>query len=122
MLSSGRSIAAAGLALMTVAAGCSSVDKTPPPPRVAVPPEDTSSTRVVRPDVKPLPAQPLPDDPLRPPFDDGPLVSQHPPEERAYVDAYARVGRPRIVVFVNRTLEGQVLRRDRSQPVSNFSR
>jgi hypothetical protein len=44
-----------------------------------------------------------------PPFNDAPLVAQDTPEQRAFVDAYAHVGRPRIVVFVNRTLDGQLL-------------
>lgn len=44
-----------------------------------------------------------------PPYDDVPLVRQQPPEQRAYVDAYAGVGRPRILVFVNRTLEGDIV-------------
>jgi hypothetical protein len=44
-----------------------------------------------------------------PPFDDVPLVNQRPPEQRAFVEAYEAVGRPRILVFVNRTLEGQIV-------------
>jgi hypothetical protein len=38
-----------------------------------------------------------------------PLVAQDTPEQRAFVEAYDHVGRPRIVVFVNRTLEGNLL-------------
>jgi hypothetical protein len=45
----------------------------------------------------------------RPPYADQPLITQHPPEEGAYVQAYQRVGRPRITVWVNRTLEGQLV-------------
>jgi hypothetical protein len=44
-----------------------------------------------------------------PPFDDVPLVNQRPPEQRAFVEAYEAVGRPRILVFVNRTLEGHIV-------------
>jgi hypothetical protein len=40
-----------------------------------------------------------------PPYNDAPLVSQRPPEQRAFVEAYEAVGRPRIVPFVNRTIE-----------------
>ena len=32
-----------------------------------------------------------------------------PPEQRAFVNAYNRVGRPRIAVFVNRTLQGEIV-------------
>jgi hypothetical protein len=33
------------------------------------------------------------------PYDDVPLVSQRPPEQKAFVDAYERVGRPRLMVM-----------------------
>jgi hypothetical protein len=56
---------------------------------------------------KPLPSQPRPG--LRLPYDDPPLVSEQMPEEPAFVDAYRRVGSPRITVFVNRTLEGTII-------------
>jgi hypothetical protein len=42
-----------------------------------------------------------------PPFDDPPLVSQKTPEQTSFEAAYRAVGRPRITVFVNRTLEGE---------------
>jgi hypothetical protein len=61
----------------------------------------------------PLPEKPLPpqgpDDLPAPAFNDPPLISEHLPEQRAFVDAYRRVGRPRILVFVNRSLEGEIL-------------
>ena len=44
-----------------------------------------------------------------PPFYDAPLVSQETPEQQVFVDAYNAVGRPRIVVFVNRTLQGELI-------------
>ncbi|HEX8915739.1 MAG TPA: hypothetical protein VF796_25520, partial [Humisphaera sp.] len=57
---------------------------------------------------KPLPAQNpaalLPP----PPYNDEPLVTQPIPEARPFVDAYRAVGKPRFVVFVNRTLHGQL--------------
>ena len=43
------------------------------------------------------------------PFYDEPLVVDTPPEARAFVDVYRQVGKPRIVVFVNRGLDGQIL-------------
>ena len=60
-------------------------------------------------EVKPLPDQGPADGFPGPVYEDDPLVSQHPPEERAFVGAYEHVGRPRILVFVNRTLDGQVM-------------
>jgi len=43
------------------------------------------------------------------PFYDEPLVVDAPPEAKAFVDTYRQVGKPRIVVFVNRGLDGQIL-------------
>lgn len=89
-----------------VAAGCA--DKSPPPPRVAVPPPDQA--RVIQEqEIKPLP-EPQGNDQLPPPaFDDAPLVNQRIPGEREFVSGYEQVGRPRILIFVNRTLEGQIV-------------
>ena len=42
-------------------------------------------------------------------YADDPLVVQPPPEQRAFVDAYNRVGRPRITVFINRTMQGDII-------------
>jgi hypothetical protein len=58
---------------------------------------------------KPLPDQGRRSQVPAPPFDDVPLVNQRPPEQRAFVEAYEAVGRPRILVFVNRTLEGEIV-------------
>ena len=97
------------LILITGLIGCR--DNTPPPPRVPVPAQDRDErVRVMeREQMKPLPP---PDDgsrQLRPPYDDVPIVSQRPPEQRAFVDAYRQVGSPRITLFVNRTLEGNII-------------
>jgi len=43
------------------------------------------------------------------PFYDEPLVIDTPPEAKAFVDVYKQVGKPRMVVFVNRGLDGQIL-------------
>jgi len=43
------------------------------------------------------------------PFHDDPLIVDIPPEAKAFVDVYRQVGKPRIVVFVNRSLDGQIL-------------
>jgi len=59
------------------------------------------------PQVKPLPqqgaqaqAQVMP-----PPYDDAPLVDQPVPEQPAFVDAWSRVGRPRMVVMAMQTAD-----------------
>jgi len=44
-----------------------------------------------------------------PPFEDAPLVNQRAPEQGKFELAYRSVGRPRITVFVNRTLDGHVI-------------
>lgn len=95
------------LSLMAVPVmGCR--DNSPPTP-VVPPPQlgrDTFHREVDYP--KPLPPQqavaPGPQ-----PFYDEPLLVDQPPEAKAFVEAYRKVGRPRIVVFVNRTLEGQMV-------------
>jgi hypothetical protein len=89
--------------------GC--VDRTPPPPDADIPRGRGGPYREHEP-VKPLPGQGGPQEAgglPPPPYYDAPLVSQETPEQRAFVDAYNAVGRPRIVVFVNRTLEGDLI-------------
>ncbi|MCC7351126.1 MAG: hypothetical protein IT446_11205 [Phycisphaerales bacterium] len=107
-------------AMMAPLSGCQ--DNSPPPPRV------------------PVPAAGNPDAPLRPrnpqrPVDtnsadsnagrmyqDVPLVNERPPEQQAFVDAYNRVGRPRIILFVNRTLDGQIIPVNPNDPVARLER
>lgn len=120
-LSKSRCAKSIALALAALA-GCQSA---PPPPRVSVPSRPSAGAvretdyRGVRRDVTAAEAESnLPP----PPFDDAPLVSQAAPEQRAYVDAYTRVGRPRIAVFVNRTLEGQILPVNEDQPLASVER
>jgi hypothetical protein len=70
-------------------------------------------------EIKPLPGPPDGGTQLPPPvFDDQPLVSQRLPEERAFVSAYEQVGRPRILIFVNRTLEGQSVPVNADEPIA----
>ncbi|MDB5356215.1 MAG: hypothetical protein JWN24_2668 [Phycisphaerales bacterium] len=83
-----------GIGLLGVAAGCAS----PAPQRVSA-----GNVYVAPEPDKPLPPPAREDDVPAPPFSDPPLVSQRMPEERAFVDAYNAVGRPRILVFVNRS-------------------
>ncbi len=105
-----------GISLFAIAfqAGCQ--DRTPPPARVVVPAPDQGVAYRDQTPGKPLPPQ-EPDDLPPPPFNDAPLVNQRPPEQDAFVDAYRHVGRPRILVFVNRSLEGQVLQVSPNTPI-----
>jgi hypothetical protein len=93
-----------GFAALTALAGCYKH-----PPRVPVPAPGESAPLRDHDPVKPLPghADRGPDN--APGFNDAPLVNQRPPEQRAFVNAYNRVGRPRIAVFVNRTLQGEIV-------------
>lgn len=108
-----------GIGVLTAAtiAGCAN---TPPPPRVPVPSRDNRD--VLR---EHDPVKPLPDHVYRGPdngavgFDDLPLLNQRPPEQRAFVDAYNRVGRPRIAIFVNRTLQGDIVPVNDDQPLAS---
>ena len=100
-------LAAVGL----VAGGCrprQSRDRDPAP-RVDIPPRDYETPVRERDEIKPLPERSYGSDVPPPPFDDVPLLNQRLPEQKAFVDAYEAMGRPRIVVFVNRTLEGELV-------------
>src|SRR5688572_9031549 len=91
----------------SIAWGCTG--KTPAPPRVPVPAEGNRDVMIERDADKPLPPPSYSADDTAPGYYDAPLVNQRPPEQQAFVNAYQRVGRPRIAVFVNRTLEGDIL-------------
>jgi hypothetical protein len=54
---------------------------------------------------KPLPDQSAENAP-QPSYGDPPIVEQPPPEQAWFVNTYNQVGRPRLAVFVNRTLQG----------------
>lgn len=97
------------------AIGCA--DNSPAPARVAIPPTDQARAND-RPEIKPLPQPELGNELPPPVFDDSPLVSQRLPEERAFVGAYEQVGKPRILIFVNRTLEGQIVPVNPDEPLA----
>ena len=107
-----------GMIAVTVA-GCANK----PPPRVPIPGHG-EGTPVREHD----PVKPLPDSAYRGPdsanvgFDDVPLLNQRPPEQRAFVDAYNRVGRPRIAIFVNRTLQGEIVPVNDDAPIASVER
>jgi hypothetical protein len=83
-----------------IAAGCSHKEPQPQP-RPGPPERPVQVPLRERDEDKPMPSRLPP-----PPYNDAPLVSQRPPEQRAFVEAYEAVGRPRILVFVDRTSEG----------------
>jgi hypothetical protein len=94
-------IPAVAIAALT---GCR--DNSPPPPRSSVPPIGTYT------EMRPVSQKPLPPSEgitHAPPYDDVPLITQAPPEQPAFVEAYRGVGSPRVALFVNRTLEGRIV-------------
>ncbi len=99
-------------AVMATLSGCGA--DAPPPRRVAVPEQpELQSPRVS----KPMPA-PTRDEVPPPPFDDVALVSQQAPETPEFVKAYTAVGRPRVCIFVNRTLQGDILPVNPNDPLA----
>jgi|GEM_PF-6248348 len=91
-----RSIAISVLVSSAGLVGC--VDKSPPPPRVAVP-RDAGEGPIRRSDpVKPMPGEAARAEPPPPAFDDPALIEQETPERRAFVQAYKQVGRPLLIV------------------------
>jgi hypothetical protein len=89
-----------------LAAGCR--DTTPPPPRTEIPPVGTY-TNIRGGAAMPLSPEEMNTTVPPPPFDDVPLVSQETPEQAQFIQAYTGVGSPRMSLFVNRTLEGQIV-------------
>lgn len=106
MLELGR-ILAIGLVGAAMGMGCR--DNTPPVPMVppAAPGQDTFRREYEV--VKPMPRQEPEAAGLPRPFADEPLLVDTPAEAGRFVEMYRQVGRPRLVVFVNRTLEGQLI-------------
>ena len=98
--------------------GCK--DNSPPPPRVPVPSAGNPDAAIRERN----PQRPLNQEPADPyagrMYQDVPLVNERPPEQRAFVEAYNHVGRPRIVLFVNRTLEGRIIPVNPDQPVASI--
>lgn len=101
---------------IAIFAGCSS-DNSPPPPRAEVPPPEARNVpRRESEPIKPLPDPSRESQVIAPPFDDVPLLNQPVPEAPAFVEAWNRVGRPRITVFMNRTLEGKIIPVNPNEP------
>ena len=121
-----RSLAVALAAVAAVAGGIGCSKKPPPPPpRVHVPEHPVRVPVRERDEEKPMPVQTQAEqgsDLPPPPYQDPPLVNQRPPEQRAFVEAYESVGRPRILVFVNRTLEGEIVPVNPGAPYAGVDR
>jgi hypothetical protein len=79
------------------------VPRTPPP----APGYEVGPREYERP--KPMPPQHEAGAAFPQPFEDEPLLIDNPPEAKRFVEIYRKVGQPRILVFVNRTLEGQMV-------------
>ena len=98
-------ITAAAVVASTLAVGCS---RTRPLDADPVPPAE-AARRLEPTAQKPLPADARDDSDPRC-YSDPPLRNASPPPEAGpFVAAYNAVGRPKIVVYVNRTLEGAVV-------------
>jgi hypothetical protein len=96
-----------GLGLLGWAAGCQPAS---PPANIAVPANPSmQSYRYPADYPKPLPDQNVPAEPPTPAFNDVPLVDQRLPEEAWFVSTYNQVGRPKIALFINRTLDGDLV-------------
>jgi hypothetical protein len=110
-----------GAAATAPVAGCR--DRNPPPPRVPLPTQHDREARLrEREEMRPLPEPSYEDPATRRPFEDEPLVTQRPPEQRAFVESYRAVGSPRITLFVNRTLEGKLVPVNPDDPLVSVER
>ncbi len=102
-----RALTAAAAAALLAGVGChhrrpvARRDEGPPPVQVV-----TTSTPYT-------PSKPLPPQDayagLPPAYADPAIVRQQPPEEPRYVQAYNNIGRPKVIVFVNRTITGELV-------------
>jgi len=104
-----RKLALALLIIFAAAIQFGCRDNSPEVQRVPTPAPGRDTWRNEYDRTKPLPG---PDETVQSgstPFHDDPLVVDIPPEAKAFVDTYKQVGKPRIVVFVNRGLDGQIL-------------
>src|SRR5690606_6606318 len=101
------------LAAMSVGVGCR--DNTPPPPQVPVP-SAGSGPYVERAAARPVEQPDYSDLQAPTGFNDVPIGTQAAPEQAEFLKAYQDVGRPRITVFVNRTIEGDLIPVNAAEP------
>ena len=93
-------------------AGCQRQRPLDPAP---IPPRETGRRMESEPR-RPLPADAYAENEWY--LEDAPLTDVPPPEAGPFLDAYNAVGRPKIVVFVNRTLEGALMPMTQEQVLS----
>lgn len=89
------------------------------PPQAAIPADVTYVPHQA-------PPKPLPDSALNPPgatspgpYQDADIVQQPLPEQAEFLAAYAKVHQPRIAIYVNRTLQGQIIPPNPGGPVES---
>lgn len=80
-----------------------------PPPEAAVPVNPGANYVPTQAPPKPLPDSAMPSAPSPGPYSDEPILQQRLPEEEYFVNAYDAVHQPRLAIYVNRTLTGQVI-------------
>jgi hypothetical protein len=98
---------------IALAGGCA----TEAPPQSAVPSRPGDNYVPTQ-----APPKPLPESATNPPEGPGPyndvsILQQRLPQEQEFLDAYSKVNQPRIVVYVNRGLGGQVIPPNPGGPV-----
>ncbi len=89
------------------------------PPAGQVPPGEppvVTQAPAGRPYLPPVVTAPTPTTPTGA-YDDPPIVRDRPPEQAKYVEAYNRIGRPTVAIYVNRSLEGRILPVNENEPV-----
>lgn len=97
-------LAGIGMTLIGIIAGTGCASQ--PVARVAIPANSNQSMIRETAPQKPLPPQTAVDDR---PFPNEQIIKQELPGEGQFVQTYRQVGAPRIVLFVNRTLEGNII-------------
>ena len=112
-----------GIGSMIGAAGCA--QQPPPVERVPVAAAGDAESRVMPERPQPLPERSGLYDrelPPEPPFYDPPLVNQKTPEQGRFEEGYRAVGRPRITIIVNRTVEGEIVPSPKEDRVVDIDR
>jgi hypothetical protein len=90
-----------GVTVAGVGVGCQGKHPAEPAARGDVPPRPWEPPLRQRDPIKPMPEPEYGGDVPPPPFYDAPLVGQRTPEEKAFLEAYEAIGRPRMMVLVS---------------------
>jgi hypothetical protein len=112
-----RLILASSAATALFFAGCAAA----PPPEAAVPMAPGQGYVPHEAPPKPLPESALNPQGTAPaaPYADAPILDQRVPEEPMFLAAYNKVHQPRIAIYVNRTLQGQIIPANPGGPVES---